>query len=105
MSPAVPLPAFLVVAAALFAIGLYAILAQRTAVMVLMGVELLLNAVGLNLVAFWRFVAPGDYAGQIFLIVIVTIGAIEMAIGLGIMMLLYRRRRTVRVDDYTELRG
>lgn len=101
----VPLEAFLVVAALLFAVGLYAILAQRTAVMVLMGVELVLNAVGLNLAAFWRFVAPGSYDGQIFTIVIVTVGAIEMAIGLALMMLLFRRRQTVRVDDYAELKG
>jgi NADH-quinone oxidoreductase subunit K/NAD(P)H-quinone oxidoreductase subunit 4L len=102
---AVPLTAFLVVAALLFAIGVYAILAQRTAVMVLMGIECILNAVGLNLIAFWRFVAPTDYSGQIFTIIIVTVGTIEMALGLGIMMLLYRRRQTVQVDQYTELKG
>jgi NAD(P)H-quinone oxidoreductase subunit 4L len=101
----VPLPAFLAVSGVLFAIGLYAILAQRTAVMVLMGIELILNATGLNLIAFWRWTAPDDYAAQIFAIVVVTIGAIEMSIGLGILMLLYRSRRTVQVDDYTELRG
>jgi NADH-quinone oxidoreductase subunit K/NAD(P)H-quinone oxidoreductase subunit 4L len=102
---AVPLSAFLIVAALLFAIGLYAILAQRTAVMVLMGIECVLNAVGLNLIAFWRFTAPDDYSGQIFTIIIVTVGAIEMTLGLSIMMLLYRSRQTVQVDDYTELKG
>lgn len=102
---AVPVTAYLVVGAILFAIGLYAILAQRTGVMVLMGIEVILNATGLNLVAFWRWTAPGDYAGQIFTIIIVTIGAIEMAIGLGILMLLYRRHRSVQVDDYAELKG
>lgn len=101
----VPLGAYLAVAAALFAIGLYTIVAQRSAVMVLMGIELVLNAVGLNIVASWRFTRPDDYSGQIFLILVVTIGAIEMAIGLGIMMLLYRRRHTVEVDTYRELRG
>lgn len=101
----VPLSAFLLVGAALFAIGLYAVIAQRTAVMVLMGIELLLNAVGLNVISFWRFAAPSDYSGQIFAIVIVTIGAVEMAIGLALMMLLYRRRQTVQVDDYEALRG
>lgn len=100
---AVPVQAHLIVAAVLFAIGLYAILAQRTAVMVLMGIEVLLNAIGLNLVAFWRYTAPGDYSGQIFVIIIVTIGAIEMALGLGMMMLLYRQRQTVQVDEYQEL--
>lgn len=100
----VPLTGYLLVAAALFAIGLYAVLAQRSAVMVLMGVELLLNATGLNAVAFWRYSAPQDYSGQIFTILVVTIGAVEMAIGLGLMMLLYRRRKTVQVDAYRTLR-
>lgn len=101
----VPLTAYLIVGAVLFAIGVYTVVAQRSAVMVLMGIELLLNAVGLNIVAFWRFVRPDDYSAQIFTIFIITIGAVEMAIGLGIMMLLYRQRRTVQVDKYTELKG
>jgi NAD(P)H-quinone oxidoreductase subunit 4L len=101
----VPLTAYLVVGAMLFAIGVYTVVAQRSAVMVLMGVEILLNAAGLNIVAFWRFVRPGDYSAQIFTILVITVGAVEMAIGLGIMMLLYRQRRTVQVDDYTELKG
>ena len=80
-------------------------MAQRSAVMVLMGVEVLLNAIGLNLIAFWRYVHPQDYSGQIFTILIVTVGAIEMAVGLAIMMLLYRNRQTQQVDDYQELKG
>ena len=102
---AVPLSAFLVVGALLFAVVLYVVLAQRTAVMVLMGVETILNAAGLNVIAFWRYVQPTDYSGQIFAIILITIGAIEMAVGLGIMMLLYRRRQTVQVDKYDSLRG
>lgn len=101
----VPLTAYLVVGAILFAIGVYTVIAQRSAVMVLMGIELLLNAVGLNIVAFWRFVRPDDYSAQIFTIIIITIGAVEMAIGLGIMMLIYRQRRTVQVDEFQELKG
>ena len=101
----VPLTAYLVVGAVLFAIGLYTVIAQRSSVMVLMGVELLLNAIGLNIVAFWRFVAPGDYSAQIFAILIVTIGAVEMAIGLALMMLIYRQRQAVEVDQFTKLRG
>lgn len=100
----IPLTAFLVVGAVLFAIGVYTVIAQRSAVMVLMGIEVLLNAIGLNIVAFWRFTAPGDYSAQIFAILIVTIGAVEMAIGLAIMMLLYRQRQSVQVDGYTELK-
>lgn len=101
----VPLTAFLLVSGLLFAIGLYAVIAQRTAVMVLMGIEVLLNAVGLNVIAFWRFAAPDVYDGQIFAIIVITVGAIEMAIGLALMMLLYRRRQTVQVTDYQELAG
>lgn len=101
----VPLTGYLVVGALLFAIGVYTVVAQRGAVMVLMGIELILNAIGLNLIAFWRFAAPGDYSAQIFTIFIITIGAVEMAVGLGIMMLLYRQRRSVQVDDYAELKG
>lgn len=101
----IPLTAYLIVAALLFATGVYAVLAQRSAVMILMGVELLLNAAGLNIVAFWRYVNPMDYSAQIFLILIVTIGAVEMAIGLGIAMLLFRNRKTIQVDKYQELEG
>ena len=101
----IPLSAYLIVGAVLFAIGVYTVIAQRSAVMVLMGVEIILNAIGLNLVAFWRFVRPDDYSGQIFLILVVTIGAVEMAVGLGIMMLLYRQRKTVQTDSYAELKG
>jgi NAD(P)H-quinone oxidoreductase subunit 4L len=99
----IPLTAFLIVGAVLFAIGVYTVIAQRSAVMVLMGVEVLLNAIGLNIIAFWRFTAPGDYSAQIFAILIVTVGAVEMAVGLAIMMLLYRQRQSVQVDSYTEL--
>lgn len=101
----VPLQAYLVVAAILFAVGLYTVLAQRAAVMVLMGIELLLNAVGLNIVAFWRFIRPDDYSAQIFLVVVVTVGAIEMALGLAIMMLIYRNRGTVNADRFQDLKG
>ena len=101
----IPLSAYLIVAAILFGIGIYTVVAQRSAVMVLMGVEVLLNAIGLNLIAFWRYVHPQDYSGQMFTILIVTVGAIEMAVGLAIMVLLYRNRQTQQVDDYQELNG
>lgn len=101
----IPLSAYLIVAAILFGIGVYATLAQRTAVMILMGIEVLLNAIGLNLIAFWRMVNPADYSGQIFTIVIVTVGAVEMGVGLAIMMMLYRNRQTVQIDKFAELSG
>jgi len=102
---AVPLTAYLIVGALLFGLGVYAVIAQRSAVMILMGIEVLLNAIGLNMIAFWRFVNPGDYSAQIFTILIITIGAVEMGIGLAIMMLLYRNRGTVQVDQYDSLKG
>lgn len=101
----IPLSAYLVVAALLFATGVYTVVAQKSAVMILMGIELLLNAVGLNLVAFWRYVHPTDYSAQIFTILVITVGAVEMAVGLAIMMLLYRNRQTVQISDYQELKG
>lgn len=101
----IPLSAYLTVAAILFGIGVYATLAQRTAVMILMGIEVLLNAIGLNLIAFWRMVNPADYSAQIFTIIIVTVGAVEMGVGLAIMMMLYRNRRTVQIDKFAELSG
>jgi NAD(P)H-quinone oxidoreductase subunit 4L len=100
----VPLTAYLVVGALLFAIGLYTVVAQRSAVMILMGVEVLLNAIGLNVVAFWRFTTPGDYSAQILAILVVTVGAVEMAIGLALVLLLYRQRRTSEVDAYADLK-
>lgn len=100
----IPLTAYLVVAAILFAIGVYTVIAQRAAVMILMGVEVLLNVIGLNIIAFWRFTAPEDYSAQIFAILIITIGAIEMAIGLAVVMLLYRQRQTVQIDSFAELK-
>lgn len=100
----VPLTAFLVVGALLFGIGVYTVVAQRSAVMVLMGVEVILNAIGLNIVAFWRFTAPADYSAQVFAILIITVGTVEMGIGLALMMLLYRQRRSVEVDRFTDLK-
>jgi NADH-quinone oxidoreductase subunit K/NAD(P)H-quinone oxidoreductase subunit 4L len=100
----IPLTAYLVVGAILFAIGVYTVVAQRAAVMILMGVEVLLNAIGLNVIAFWRFTAPEDYSAQIFAILIITIGAVEMAIGLALVLLLYHQRQTVQIDAFSELK-
>ena len=98
------LVAYLVVGALLFGIGVAGILSQRSAVMVLMSVEIVLNAAILNLVAFWRFVSPDQFDAQVFAIVMVTIGAIEMAAGLGLMLLLFRQRGHPNVDKITELK-
>jgi NADH-quinone oxidoreductase subunit K len=101
----VPLSWYLVVAAALFCIGLYGALARRNGVAVLMGVELMLNAVNLNLVAFWRYVAPHDLAGQVFAIFVITVAAAEAAVGLAILLAIYRSRETVNVEEIDEMKG
>jgi NADH-quinone oxidoreductase subunit K/NAD(P)H-quinone oxidoreductase subunit 4L len=101
----VPLVAYLALGAILFGIGVFGILSQRSAIMILMSTEVILNAGMLNTIAFWRFRAPNDYAGQIFALVILTIAAVEMAVGMAIMVMIYRKRKMQLVDNLTELRG
>ncbi len=99
----IPLPYYLLLAAALFCIGLFTALARRNAVAVLMGVELMLNAVNINLVAFWRDVKPGaqvwDLTGPIFALFVITLAAAEAAIGLALIIAIYRSRDTVNIED------
>ena len=95
---------YLVVGALLFGIGVAGVLSQRNAVMVLMSVEIILNAAILNLVAFWRFVAPENFDAQVFAIIAITIGAAEMAAGLGLMLLVFRQRGNANVDTVAELK-
>jgi len=90
---------FLAVAAALFSIGAYGVLARRNAVAILMSVELMLNAVNINLVAFWRFNTPMDMSGQAFAAFVFVVAAAEAAVGLAIIISVYRGRRSVEVDD------
>ena len=96
----IPLSYYLIVGAALFCVGLFAALARRNAVAILMGVELMLNAVNINLVAFWRFLKPStDLAGQVFALFVITLAAAEAAIGLALIIGIYRSRDTVNVED------
>ena len=95
----IPLWMYLLVAAGLFCIGVYGVLSRRNAVAILMGVELMLNAVNINLVAFWRYVAPGNVAGQAFAAFVFVIAAAEAAVGLAIIITIYRNRRSVIVED------
>jgi NADH-quinone oxidoreductase subunit K len=97
----VPLSWYLIVAAALFCIGLYGALSRRNAIGILMGVELMLNAVNVNLLAFWRYVEvkQGTVVGQVFAIIVITVAAAEAAVGLALIIAVYRNRRTVDVED------
>jgi NADH:ubiquinone oxidoreductase subunit K len=100
----VPLWMFLMVAAALFCLGVYTVLTRRNAVAILMGIELMLNAVNINLVAFWRFNTPENMSGQAFAAFVLVVAAAEAAVGLAIIISVYRNRRSVTVDDVDLLR-
>ncbi len=95
----VPLSWFLIFSAALFSIGLFGTLARKNAIAILMGIELMLNAVNINLVAFWRYRAPADIAGQAFVVMIFAVAAAEVAVGLALIISVYRRRKTINADE------
>jgi NADH-quinone oxidoreductase subunit K len=105
MVEAVPLSWVLIVAAALFCIGLFGALSRRNTVGILLGVELMLNAVNINLVAVWRYLEPNLVAGQIFALFIITVAAAEAAVGLAMIIAIYRARLTVNVDEVDTLKG
>jgi len=100
----VPLSWYLIVAAALFCIGLYGVLSRRNAIGILMGVELILNAANINLVAFWRYVIPTDVSGQIFALTVITVAAAEAAVGLAIVIAVYRSRKSAEVEELDMLK-
>jgi NADH-quinone oxidoreductase subunit K len=98
-----PLGAYLTLAALLFAIGLFGVLTRRNAVGILLGIELMLNAVNINLVAFGRFHA--DLSGMIFALFTIAITVAEVAVGLAIVIVIFRVRRTIEADHLDLLRG
>jgi NADH-quinone oxidoreductase subunit K len=95
----IPLSWFLILSAGLFSIGLFGVLSRRNAVAILLGVELMLNAVNVNLVAFWRYGDLAQMAGQVFAIIVFAVAAAEVAVGLALIISVYRRRKTVVADD------
>jgi len=95
----VPLSWYLIVAAAVFCIGLFGALVRRNAVSILMGIELMLNAVNINLVGFWRNIAPQAMTGQVLAVFIITLAAAEAAVGLALIIAIYRSRDTVNVEE------
>ena len=85
--------------AALFAIGVYGVLARRNAVMILMSIELILNAVNINAVAYAAFLDPGRLVGQVITIFVITVAAAEVGLAMAIILRLYRVRATANVDE------
>ena len=98
-----PLSAYLELAAVVFAIGLFGVLTRRNAVGILLGIELMLNAVNINLVAFSRFRA--DLTGVVFTLFTIAITVAEVAVGLAIVIVIFRVRRTIEADHLDLLRG
>ena len=94
---------FLLLAAVLFCIGIYGVLARRNAVLVLMSIELMLNAVNINLVAFGAF--RGNVVGQVFALFVLTVAAAEAAIGLAILVVYFRNRGSIAVEDVNLMKG
>lgn len=95
----IPLSWWLTVAAALFSIGVYGALSRKNAIGILMGIELVLNAVNINLVAFWRYTAPNDISGQVFALIVIAVAAAEAAVGLALVLAVYRRRGSAVVEE------
>ncbi len=94
---------YLLLAAALFVIGVFGVLTRRNGVLVLMSVELILNAVNINLVAFGTF--HGDIAGQVFALFVIAVAAAEVGVGLAIVLLIYRNRRSIDVAEANLMKG
>jgi NADH:ubiquinone oxidoreductase subunit K len=101
-----PLAGYLLVAALLFAIGLAGALTRRNAILVLIGIELMLNAANLNFIAFWRYgPSPAALTGVVFTIFSVSIAAAEAAVGLAIIVAAYRHTRTTDLDQMNSMKG
>jgi NAD(P)H-quinone oxidoreductase subunit 4L len=94
---------FLVLAAVLFCIGVYGVLSRRNGVMVLMSIELILNAVNINLVAFSAYLQ--DVTGQVFSLFIIAVAAAEVGVGLALVLMLYRNRTSIDLDEIDLMKG
>ena len=94
---------FLLLGAALFCIGVYGVIARKNGVMVLMSIELILNAVNINLVAFGAM--NGSITGQVFALFVIAIAAAEVGVGLAIVLVIYRNRQSIDLDQVDLMRG
>lgn len=101
----IPLSWYLLLAAALFAIGLYGVLARRNAIAILMGVELMLNAVNINLIAFWRYITPDRSVGLAWATFVLAVAAAEAAVGLALVISVYRNRDSVIAEELDSLKN
>jgi NADH-quinone oxidoreductase subunit K len=100
----IPLNWYLILAAALFSMGLFGVLSRRNAVAILMSVELMLNAVNINLLAFWRYRDPAHPVGMVFAVIVFAVAAAEVAVGLALFIAVYRRFNSVAADEINLLK-
>ncbi|MDP6126685.1 MAG: NADH-quinone oxidoreductase subunit NuoK [Dehalococcoidales bacterium] len=96
---------YLILSTVLFSIGLYGALSKRNAIVILMCVEIMLNAVNISMVAFSRFITPTLLTGQVFAIFIIVVAVSEAAVGLAIIIAIYRNRETIETTDIDLLKG
>lgn len=101
----VPVSAYLALAIILFCIGLYGALTKKNTVIVLISIELMLNAVNINLVTFSKYGVNPSITGQVFALFSIAVAAAEVAVGLAILISLYRNRRTVNIDEMNQLKN
>ncbi len=94
---------FLLLAAVLFCIGVYGVIARRNAVLVLMSIELILNSVNLNLIAF--SLMHGNIDGQVFALYVIAVAAAEVGVGLAMVLMIYRNRKSIALDELSEMKG
>ncbi|MBE3586511.1 NADH-quinone oxidoreductase subunit NuoK [Desulfofundulus thermocisternus] len=95
---------YMVLSALLFGIGLFGVLAKKNAIAVLICIELMLNAVNINLVAISKYLTPALFTGQLFAIFVITVAAAEVGVGLAIIIAIYRNRLSVNLDDFDWLK-
>jgi NADH-quinone oxidoreductase subunit K len=100
----IPLWWFLVLSSALFCIGLYGVLGRKNAIAMLMGVELMLNAVNINLLAFWRYIAPDSPAGLAFAAFVFVIAAAEASVGLALIISVYRSTQSIDPEKLDQMK-
>ena len=101
----IPLSWYLIFSALLFCIGLFGVMARKNSVAILMGIELMLNSVNVNLLAFWRYLYAPQMDAVVFVAIVFTAAAAETAVGLALIISVYRRRSTVVADDISLMKG
>ena len=100
----IPLQHFLVLSSILFSLGVYGVLARRSAVLILMSIELMLQAVSINMIAFAVYLSPEEFVGMIFAVFVITVAAAEVGLLLAIILRIFRNRATANVDEVDLMR-